>query len=80
MPRHTRNSPGGLVYHVLNRTVARHALFENDADDEAFERVFAEVLTKHPIRVLGYGIMPNHRHLALWPAAAGALMLRAVIT
>jgi hypothetical protein len=39
MPRRPRICPGGLVYHVLNRAVARLALFERDGDDEAFERV-----------------------------------------
>ena len=73
MPRRTRNAPGGLVYHVLNRAVARHALFEKEGDYEAFERVFAEALEKHPIRVLAYCIMPNHWHLVLWPRRDGEL-------
>jgi putative transposase len=42
MPRRPRIAPGGLVYHVLNRAVARLALFEKEADYEAFERVLAE--------------------------------------
>jgi putative transposase len=61
------------VYHVLNRTVARHALFEKDGDYAAFERVMAEALDKHPIRVLAYCLMPNHWHLVLWPAEDGQL-------
>lgn len=32
MPRRARVAPGGFVYHVLNRTVARHALFQKDGD------------------------------------------------
>ena len=73
MPRGARNAPGGLVYHVLNRTVARHALFQKDGDYEAFERVFTEALEKHPTRVLAYCIMPNHWHLVLWPSEDGEL-------
>ena len=73
MPRTTRNAPGGLVYHVLNRTVARHALFQKDGDYEAFERVFAEAMEKHPTRVLAYCIMPNHWHFVIWPAKDGEL-------
>src|SRR5467141_411701 len=73
MPRQARNAPGGMVFHVLNRAVARHAIFQKDGDYEAFERVFAEALEKHPIRVLSYCLMPNHWHLVLWPAREGEL-------
>jgi putative transposase len=62
-----------LVYHVLNRAVARLALFEKEADYAAFERVMAEALEKHPIRLLAFTIMPNHWHLVLWPREDGEL-------
>jgi putative transposase len=67
MPRRPRIAPGGLVYHVLNRAVARLCLFEKDADYAAFERVLAEALEKHPTRLLAYTVMPNHWHLVVWP-------------
>ena len=67
MPRRPRCAPGGLVYHVLNRGVARLTLFEKEADYEAFERVMAEAQEKHPTRLLAYAVMPNHWHLVLWP-------------
>src|SRR6266404_8763338 len=73
MPRQARKAPGGVVFHVLNRAVARHAIFQKDGDYEAFERVFAEVLEKHPIQVLNYCLMPNHWHLVLWPETDGEL-------
>jgi putative transposase len=73
MPRTARHAPGGLVFHVLNRAVARHAFFKKAADYQAFERVFAEALEKHPIRVLSYCLMPNHWHLVLWPSREGQL-------
>jgi putative transposase len=41
MPRHPRVAPGGLVYHALNRGVARLPLFEKDGDYQAFEGVLA---------------------------------------
>ena len=42
MPRRPRIAPGGLVYHVLNRAVARLALFEKEADyDTEFRSVGA---------------------------------------
>jgi putative transposase len=62
-----------MVFHVLNRAVARHALFEKDGDYEAFGRVFGAALEKHPIRVLAYCLMPNHWHLVLWPRRDGDL-------
>lgn len=73
MPRRPRIAPGGLVYHALNRAVARLALFEKEADYAAFERVLAEAWEKHPTRLLAYIIMPNHWHLVLWPRKDGEL-------
>ena len=73
MPRKPRIAPGGLVYHVLNRAVARLPLFQKDGDYEAFERVLALALEEHPTRLLAYCIMPNHWHLVLWPRKDGEL-------
>ncbi len=61
------------MYHVLNRAVARLALFEKDADYEAFERVMAEAMEKHPTRLLSYCTMPNHWHMVIWPRKEGEL-------
>jgi hypothetical protein len=44
MPRTARVAPGGLVFHVLNRGVARMQLFEKPADYQAFEQVLRETL------------------------------------
>jgi putative transposase len=68
MARGARCAPGGLVYHVLNRAVARLPLFENPADYEAFLRVLAEAVAEVPMRILAFVIMPNHWHFLLWPA------------
>jgi putative transposase len=73
MPRSARSAPGGLVYHVLNRGVARAALFEKPADYAAFLRVLAETLDRHPMRILAYVLMPNHWHFLLWPRHDGDL-------
>jgi putative transposase len=69
MPRSARQTPGGYVYHALNRAAARVKLFRKGADYAAFLRVFDEALAKHPLRVLGYCVMPTHWHVVLWPAA-----------
>ena len=73
MPRSARAAPGGLVYHVLNRSVARMPLFRKSADYEAFERVLDETQQRHPTRILAYCLMPNHWHFVLWPRLDGEL-------
>ena len=67
MSRGPRQAPGGCVYHVLNRAVARLPLFEKPADYEAFLRVLAEALEQQPMRILAFILMPNHWHFVLWP-------------
>jgi putative transposase len=73
MPRRPRIAPGGLVYHCLNRAVARLALFEKNEDYAGFERVLEEAARQHPMRILAYCVMPNHWHLVLWPRREGEL-------
>jgi putative transposase len=73
MPRRPRIAPGGYVYHVLNRAVARLPLFQKAGDFDAFERVLTQAVDKHPMRVLAYCVMPNHWHLVLWPRRDGEL-------
>lgn len=64
-------APGGLVYHVLNRSAGRIRLFRKDADFEAFERIMLEVHALHPIRILAWCIMSNHWHFVVWPRGDG---------
>jgi putative transposase len=73
MPRQARFAPGGLVYHVLNRAVARLPLLQKPEDYDAFERVLAEAHARLPIRLLAYCLMPNHWHMVLWPREDGEL-------
>jgi putative transposase len=73
MPRGPRNAPGEIVYHVLNRGVARRTIFHKDADYFAFERVMDEAMHACPTRLLAYCVMPNHWHLVLWPRREGEL-------
>ena len=51
MPRAARVTPGGMVYHVLNRSLGRMHLFRKDADIEPFHRVMIEAYQRRPIRV-----------------------------
>ena len=73
MPRRARNTPAGLVYHVLNRGVGRQTLFHKDEDYAAFERVMAEAHERVPICILAYCLMPNHWHFVLWPKVEGEM-------
>jgi putative transposase len=62
-----------MIFHVLNRGVARMQLFEKPAGFQAFERVLQETREEAPMRVLAYCLMPNHWHLLLWPQHDGEL-------
>jgi putative transposase len=73
MPRTARKAPGGVVFHVINRGVGRRCIFDKDEDFSAFERVMVHALTAHPVRLLGYCMMPNHFHLLLWPDEDGQM-------
>ena len=73
MGRPLRAAEGGLIYHCLNRANARLAIFTKDDDFEAFERVLAEAIARHDMRLLAYCVMRNHFHLVLWPKADGDL-------
>ena len=54
MPRTARVAPGGMVFHVLNRGVARMQLFEKAADYQAFEQVLQDTLDQSPMRICAY--------------------------
>jgi putative transposase len=71
MPRRARVTPGGLVYHVLNRTVAGLPLFRKEADFEAFEHIMIEAHERHPTRIVAWCLMRNHWHFVLWPRQEG---------
>jgi putative transposase len=73
MLRRARVAPGGLVYHVLNRSVAGLPLFRKEADYEAFERIMIDRQQRHPTRVLAWRWMRNHWHFVVWPQEDGEL-------
>ena len=62
-----RVSAGGEVYHVINRSNGRVAIFENDTDYRHFESLLEEGKELIDMRILAYCIMPNHFHLVLYP-------------
>jgi len=74
MPRAKRVTPGGYVYHVLNRGVGRMTIFNKPEDYQAFTQVLMEVCDRKPgVDLLCYCLMPNHWHLLLRPRRSGDL-------
>jgi putative transposase len=73
MPKKLRNAPGGVIYHVLNRAVARIKIFRTDKDYAAFENAMAEAVERERMRLLAYVVMPNHWHLVVYPEHNGQL-------
>ncbi|NNM85815.1 MAG: hypothetical protein HKL96_08700 [Phycisphaerales bacterium] len=67
MARKARYCPGGYIYHVLNRSAGRIALFRRDEDYAAFERVMIDAFEAVPLRIIGWGLMKNHWHFMVWP-------------
>jgi REP element-mobilizing transposase RayT len=54
-----------MVFHVLNRGVARMQLFETTGDFQAFERVLQETRDETAMRICADALLPNHWHLLL---------------
>jgi putative transposase len=60
-----------LVYHVLNRGNERGPIFHKRGDARAFMQLLVEAKRRFPMRLLGWCLMNNHWHLALWPREDG---------
>jgi putative transposase len=73
MPRRPRSAPGGLVYHVLNRSAGRVKLFRTDKDFLAFQSLLLEAHGRLPIPLLAYCVMGTHWHFLVRPRGDGEL-------
>ncbi|KAF0221546.1 MAG: hypothetical protein FD174_315 [Geobacteraceae bacterium] len=62
-----------MIYHVINRGNCRQEVFHKDADFLAFVGLLGEAKEKHPVKLMGYCLMPNHFHLLLSPEKADDL-------
>ena len=51
MGRPKRADEAHGIYHMLNRANRRNAIFEKEADYEAFERVIAEAVKRYQIEL-----------------------------
>ena len=67
MPRTARSTPAGFCYHAFNRGNARRQVFHHEGDYAAFGGLLREAVAGTSARLLGFCLMPNHFHLALWP-------------
>jgi putative transposase len=73
MGRPQRAAEGGVIYHVLNRANVGLTIFATDGDYAAFEGVLTEGLSRQPMQLLAYCLLPDHFHLLLWPRDDGDL-------
>ena len=67
MARKARNTPPGYVYHVLNRSAGRIALFRKPEDYAAFERIMLQAHEQFPLPILDWCLMKNHWHFVVRP-------------
>jgi putative transposase len=60
-----RAADGGLIYHVLNGANGRMRIFDDEASNEAFERILSEAVQRTGTDLLAFCLMPNHWHLVV---------------
>jgi len=73
MARRPRIAPGGMVYHVLNRSAGKFKFLNRQKDFEAFENLLIEAHALHPLPILSYCLMPTHWHFVPFPRRDGEL-------
>ena len=73
MPRIPRGQVAGPAYHVLNRGNGGAVIFHKDGDYAAVLALLQTAISKYPVRVWGFCLIPNHVHLVVQPATEGAL-------
>ena len=65
MARPLRIEYPGAVYHVMNRGLARQAVFRDPTDYETFLQVLSDTHALWGVEVFAYCLMGNHYHLCL---------------
>lgn len=68
MSRHSLHRNPGYVFHVMNRATRGQVLFRDTGDYQSFQALLARIVRTCDMRMLGYTLMPNHFHMALWPS------------
>lgn len=67
MPRRPRRAMSPACFHVINRSVRKVRIFLSRGDYRAFSSVLCQGLSRYPVKLLSYSIMPNHWHLVVGP-------------
>jgi len=73
MPLIPRGSNAGHAYHVLNRGNGGATVFHKDSDYAAFLDLLGAAKTRHPLKIFGFCLMPNHFHLVVAPTSIDGL-------
>jgi putative transposase len=73
MPRRSRNSAGGYIYHVANWSESGEPVFPSAFEYRQFESILGEMQERVNIRLLAYCLLPDRWQLLLWPRKDGDL-------
>lgn len=65
MSRPLRISYPGACYHVMNRGLARNAIFFNNSHREIFLELLFEIYNRYQVEIHAYCLMGNHYHLLI---------------
>ena len=65
MSRALRVEYAGAWYHVMNRGLARQAIFRSDAHREIFLELLHEIHNRYRVEIHAYCLMGNHYHLII---------------
>jgi putative transposase len=65
MPRIPRGRQAGSVYHVINRGNGRATILHKAQDYQAFLSILALAKARHPVKMFGFSLMPNHFHFVI---------------
>lgn len=63
MPRHPRHDEPGLLFHVMNRGLAKRTVFETRKDIRFFLALLAWEVRAGRIEILAYTVLTTHFHL-----------------
>lgn len=65
MSRPLRMEYPGAYYHVMNRGLARQAIFNSDKDRELFIELLCEIHNRYRVEIHAYCLMGNHYHILI---------------
>jgi putative transposase len=63
MPRQARLDTPGLLHHVMARGIERRSIFLDKADYADFLARIEDLISRFPLHIFAWALMPNHFHL-----------------